>query len=453
MALLNSSQPSSVYVDPRAAVLYGPGNNTITPAQIKDYISTPGRSDKDVLGAALANNVSTAQIADAMKGNDAYAPDKISGYLSSQGISLDKKPTVPEYEPIQYSPITNVNAVQDPIKGTVAGQLNNILDPNSPIMQRAATIGNSMSNRRGLLNSSIGVSAAMAPMIDAGLQIATPDAASNNQFNLFNTQNQNDTNKFNASNSLSAGVANAGNVKDISMNSLNQQTNMAIANLDTNTKLKIANIDALSKDSNIAASLNQQLMNSIVEINKQDKPVDVRQAEIEQLVNLTTQSIGLLQSFDSKVPALRFDDIMGSSVKPGGTGNAATGGNTGAAGSGGSSVVPMSKMNPLNYDIEPAVLGNVSAYEKATGNSIDKTKIAPERLVNDIMKAINPSSGLSYIGSDGQTHMANANAYDLNALMKQTGAKNYGELFSTLFAPVYVPGTGRADQVMFYVYR
>jgi len=453
MALLNSSQPSSVYVDPRAAVLYGTGNNTITPAQIKDYISTPGRSDKDVLGAALANNVSTAQIADAMKGNDAYAPDKISGYLSSQGISLDKKPTVPEYEPIQYSPITNVNATQDPIKGTVAGQLNNILDPNSPLMQRAATIGNSMSNRRGLLNSSIGVSAAMAPMIDAGLQIATPDAASNNQFNLFNTQNQNDTNKFNASNSLSAGVANAGNVKDISMNSLNQQTNMAIANLDTNTKLKIANIDALSKDSNIAASLNQQLMNSIVEINKQDKPVDVRQAEIEQLVNLTTQSIGLLQSFDSKVPALRFDDIMGSSVKPGGTGNAATGGNTGAAGSGGSSVVPMSKMNPLNYDIEPAVLGNVSAYEKATGNSIDKTKIAPERLVNDIMKAINPSSGLSYIGSDGQTHMANANAYDLNALMKQTGAKNYGELFSTLFAPVYVPGTGRADQVMFYVYR
>ena len=453
MALLNSSQPSSVYVDPRAAVLYGPGNNTITPAQIKDYISTPGRSDKDVLGAALANNVSTAQIADAMKGNDAYAPDKISGYLSSQGISLDKKPTVPEYEPIQYSPITNVNATQDPIKGTVAGQLNNILDPNSPLMQRAATMGNQMSNRRGLLNSSIGISAAMAPMIDAGLQIATPDAASNNNFNLFNVQNQNDTNKFNASNSLSAGVANAGNVKDISMNALNQQTNMAIANLDTNTKLKIANIDALSKDSNIAASLNQQLMNSIVEINKQDKPVDVRQAEIKQLVNLTTHSIGLLQAFNSKVPALRFDDIMGSSVKPGGTGNAATGGNTGAAGSGGSSVVPMSKMNPLNYDIEPAVLGNVSAYEKATGNSIDKTKIAPERLVNDIMKAINPSSGLSYIGSDGQTHMANANAYDLNALMKQTGAKNYGELFSTLFAPVYVPGTGRADQVMFYVYR
>lgn len=454
MALLNSSQPSSVYVDPRAAVLYGAGNNTITPAQIKDYISAPGRSDKEILGAALANNVSTAQIAEAMKGNTAYAPEKISGYLSSQGISQEKtnpQPSPYDYKPIEYTPIANVNALQDPSKGTVAGQLTNVLDPNSQLMTRAGYMGDVSSNRRGLLNSSIGVSAAMAPMIDAGLQVATPDAASNNQFNLFNTQNQNDINKFNASNSLSAGVANAGNLKDYA--SLENQMN--IANLDVNTKLKIANIDALSKDSNIAANLNQQLMSAIVEINKQDKPVDVRQAEIEQLVNLTTQSIGLLQSFDSKVPALKFDDIMGSSIKLG-SGNTATGGNTGnsgAAGSGGSSVVPMSKMNPLNYDIEPAVLGNVSAYEKATGNSIDKTKIAPERLVNDIMKAINPSSGLSYIGSDGQTHMANANAYDLNALMKQTGAKNYGELFSTLFAPVYVPGTGRADQVMFYVYR
>ena len=176
----------------------------------------------------------------------------------------------------------------------------------------------------------------MAPMIDAGLQVATPDAASNNQFNMFNVQNQNDINKFNAANALSAGVANAGNVKDYA----NMQTQMNIANLDSGTKLKIANIDALSKDSNLAASLNQSLMNAIVEINKQDKPVDVRQAEIEQLVNLTTQSIGLLQSFDSKVPALKFDDIMKTQKSSipgsgGSIGSSSTGGGTGGAISGG----------------------------------------------------------------------------------------------------------------------
>ena len=339
MALLNSSQPSSVYVDPRAAVLYGPGNNNITPAQIKDYIASPGRSDKDVLGAALANNVSVAQIAQAMSDNPNYSQDKITSYLNSQGITNATNPTtppLPEYQPIQYTPISNVNAVQDPVKGTVAGQLTNVLDPNSPLMQRVGYLGDVAANRRNLMNSSIGISAAMAPMIDAGLQVATPDAASNNQFNMFNVQNQNDINKFNAANALSAGVANAGNVKDYA----NMQTQMNIANLDSGTKLKIANIDALSKDSNLAASLNQSLMNAIVEINKQDKPVDVRQAEIEQLVNLTTQSIGLLQSFDSKVPALKLDDIMktekSSIAGAGGSiGSSSTGGGTGGAISGG----------------------------------------------------------------------------------------------------------------------
>ena len=109
MALLNSSQPSSVYVDPRAAALYGPGNNNITPAQIKDYITSPGRSDKDVLGAALANNVSVAQIAQAMSDNPNYSQDKITSYLNSQGITNATNPTtppIPEYQPIQYTPIS-----------------------------------------------------------------------------------------------------------------------------------------------------------------------------------------------------------------------------------------------------------------------------------------------------------------------------------------------------------
>ena len=163
MALLN--------YDPRAATLYGPANNAITPAQIKDYITAPGRTEKEVLGAALSNKVNVNQISDAMQGDDAYGqaytPDKIDAYLNQQGITRNNINPAQ----IKYEPITNVDANQDLQRGTVAGQLNNILDPNSPLMQRAATMGNQMSNRRGLLNSSIGVSAAMAPMIDAGLQI------------------------------------------------------------------------------------------------------------------------------------------------------------------------------------------------------------------------------------------------------------------------------------------
>jgi len=324
-------------------------------------------------------------------------------------------------------------------------------------MQRVGYLGDVASNKRNLMNSSIGISAAMAPMIDAGLQVATPDAASNNQFNMFNVQNQNDINKFNAANALSAGVANAGNLKDIGINTMNQQTNMAIANLDSGTKLKIANIDALSKDSNLAASLNQSLMNAIVEINKQDKPVDVRQAEIEQLVNLTTQSIGLLQSFDSKVPALRFDDIMkteksstpgaggsiGSSSTGSGTGGAISGGGTnkgaipipGSDGKVGSygSMVPNSNgygyqlytrnalrliaLDTNDYKLSVPELSNVKGYIKGLGVDIDLNDVAPQALMDEI----NRMQG------------------------NQTGEPN--PLF---FAPVYAP---KAMDPSFYIYK
>ena len=445
MALLNQSQ---AYVDPRASVLYGSGNSKITPTEIKQFITSPGRSDKDVLGAALANNVSTSQIAEAMKGNPNYTPEKINAYLASQGISQDKKESPYEYQTITYNPISNVEATQDPVKGTVAGQLNNVLDPNSPLMQRAATIGSSMANKRGLLNSSIGVSAAMAPMIDAGLQIATPDAESNNQFKLFNANSANETNRFNASNLLSAGVANAGNLKDYA----SMQNQLDIANLDVNTKLKIANIDALSKDSSIAASLNQSLMDAIVKINSQDKPVEVRQAEIGQLVDLTTKSIGLLQAFESKVPSLDFSDIKRNSngALPGANDQGTSSSGTP---SGKSSVMPVKDINILNYDVEPYTMQNVITFERQTGQKVDRSRVVPERLIRDIGAASNKGRDDFYLGSDGLTHQANGYAYDVPGLMKATGANNLNEMFNKLFAPVYVPGTGRADQIMFYVYR
>lgn len=448
MAVLQTAAPTNT----QANIFYGPGNPNITSSQIKDFITAPGRTDAQVQEAAVANGISADQLSTAMAGNQAYSPAALSGYLGSQGIT-PPQPQIPEpapYQPIEYTPIQNVNATQDPTKGTVAGQLTTVLDPSSQIMQRAAYMGDAQSNKRGLLNSSIGVSAAMAPMIDAGLQIATPDAASNNQFNLFNTQNQNATNQFNASNELSSSVANAGNLKDLSVNQANNNLQMAVSNLDANTKMKIANIDAASKDSNLAASLNQSLMNAIVEINKQDKPVDVRQAEISQLVNLTTQSIGMLQSFDAAVPALDFTDIMGA---PAPTSTSGTSASSSTSQSGGSSIVPNNKLNVLSYEVEPSVMSAAMSYEQATGQKIEPSKIVPERLIKDIQIAMNPSGGNTYLGSDGQNHVANSSAYDLNALMQQTGAKNLSEMFNMLFVPVNPPGTMRADFPMFYVYR
>lgn len=448
--LLNSSQ----YINPKSSILYGSGNNTITPDQIKSFITTPGKSDKDVLGAALANNISVDQIAAAMKDNPAYSADNINKYLVSQGITQDKQ-DIPtqykeiEYKPIQYNPITNVEAVQDPIKGTVAGQLNNVLDPNSPVMQRAATYGNQQANSRGLLNSSIGISSAYAPMIDAGLQIATPDAASNNQFKLFNADWANKTNQFNASNALSASVANSGNLKDIALNSANLNNQMAIANLDTNTKLKIANINALSNDSQLASSMNQSLMNAIVEINKQDKPANVRQAEIEQLVNLTSKSIGLLNSFDSNIPKLDFSDISGANLTGNKQADVAGGLANQPSGSSSTIIQNTKQLNPLGYTVEPDTTKKVLNFQSATGYKIDPNKVVPQRLVDDLQSIADPTQNIT------NTYQ-NLKAYDWKKMMADTGSQSVTELVSKLFTPVYMPSPMNIPgkpTLAFYMYK
>jgi hypothetical protein len=96
-------------------------------------------------------------------------------------------------------------------------------------------------------------------------------------------------------------------------------------------------------------------------------------------------------------------------------------------------------------------MGNVKAYEKATGAKVDPGKVAPEQLVMDIKNLYQHPT--AYLATDGTNKMTNSNAYDPAALMEQYKVKNIGELFNAMFAPVHPPGTMRADNPMFYVYQ
>lgn len=59
---------------------------------------------------------------------------------------------------------------------TVQGQLNNVLDSNNPLMERAKTRALQSANKRGLLNSSLGVQAGEEAVLTAALPIAQQDA-------------------------------------------------------------------------------------------------------------------------------------------------------------------------------------------------------------------------------------------------------------------------------------
>ncbi len=70
----------------------------------------------------------------------------------------------------------------------VSNQLQGLLDPSNPLMQRAMARANEAANARGLINSSIATQAGQTAMIDAALPIAQADAGTNQQNNMASTQ-------------------------------------------------------------------------------------------------------------------------------------------------------------------------------------------------------------------------------------------------------------------------
>lgn len=473
MALLNTK-----YVNPQAQILYGAGNTKISDAQIRDFINTPGRTDAEIKGAALANNVSAAQVSRAMSRNPDFAPGKIDAYLSSQGITKELEKPLPELEraqipaPTQFKPTLLPPSVRNEpivlgVKDTVAGQMDSFLkDSNHPLNVQAQTFGNQQANSRGLLNSSVGVSAAQDAMYKNAMPIAAQDASTSFAAKRQNSQQELQANTFN--NELAArigmsnsgldanvgmfnndlasriGMFNAGTSKDVFVNQANLDMNRYIAELDTDSKLKVANIQAMANDSSIMGDLGKSMMNLYTSIvSDPNMSPDAKREATNNIFSQFDNLASFLPSFEKIAPLIKF-----GANNTGSTANNA--GNNPANGSTQNNI-PAPEVNVLKYQVEPSVSGNVTAYEKATGQKIDRSRVAPEALVMDI-KSIG-SGPTWYTGSDGSTKMANNNAYDINGLMQKYSAGSVGDLFNRMFVPVHPPGTMRADAPMFYVFR
>jgi len=65
----------------------------------------------------------------------------------------------------------------DPATGTVAGQLDTLLQKDIPLMQRAVNFADVQSQQKGMLGSSMAIGAAQGAMIDRMTPIAQQDAA------------------------------------------------------------------------------------------------------------------------------------------------------------------------------------------------------------------------------------------------------------------------------------
>lgn len=94
-------------------------------------------------------------------------------------------------------PQTNMERIGTPSRWevtpdqTVEGRINNLTDPNNPIIQQARFRANAAMNDRGLLNSSIAATAADSAAYEAAIPIAQADAATTAKAASYNADQQN----------------------------------------------------------------------------------------------------------------------------------------------------------------------------------------------------------------------------------------------------------------------
>jgi hypothetical protein len=288
-------------------------------------------------------------------------------------------------------------------------------------------------------------------MINAAMPIASQDASTNFAAKQQNAQGALTADTFNADVTSRTNMFNTGAAKDIYTANMDTQNKLALANMDTQNKLAIANVQAMANDTGIMGDLGKTYMTLYSQVTADPNMTpEVKTATINNL-NAQLQGVlslihsidaaGLATTFDTPVAQVNASTAADGSTTPGTAISATTG-------------KPVSDINKLGYQLEPAVMTKVIEYEKATGTKVNRATVVPQALMEDLRYGYSTMAfGEFYAGADGTMHKRNWSAYDYNALMKQYGAKNHGQLFDKMFVAVQPEGTRRADAPLFYVYR
>lgn len=203
------------------------------------------------------------------------------------------------------TPATATAASYDPTKWdvssdqTVQGQVKNIVDANSPLMQQADTRSKQQMNSRGLINSSMAIGAGQAALYDAALPIAQQDAQTNVQSANFNANAANRSSEFNAGNVQQVGLANtaatnrasefdAGNIQQANI------TNANAANTATLESGKIraqaATLDADAANKMLLVDLDNKFKTAITNADAATK------IELQRLADQTKLDLGSVEA-------------------------------------------------------------------------------------------------------------------------------------------------------------
>jgi hypothetical protein len=202
--------------------------------------------------------------------------------------------TTATYNPATYDPsLWNIDGKQ-----TVNGQLQGILAGNSPLLQQAETRALQQANAKGLVNSSMAVTAGQSALYDAALPIAQSDANLYASAAQTNANAQNSAGQFNASALNNAGQFNASaqnNTSQFNASAQNTAENNAAGatnsflqiQMQEENKLRLADIEAsyktLMQTNASAGELYQQSVKNITDlITNPDLDAEAKDAAITQ---------------------------------------------------------------------------------------------------------------------------------------------------------------------------
>lgn len=185
---------NTAYPDPSIPVAPMP-EPIADPNAVSFSVATP--DNKMPIGRGIPDADFTISSQPDMLANGRNASDPLKSGIPSIGENTQNNQNTPS----QW----NVTGNQ-----TVQGQVKNIIDANSPLMQQAETRSLQQMNGRGLINSSMAVGAGQAALYDAAMPMAASDASmygraaesnntAQNQFNMADKTNSFDMAKMDKS--------------------------------------------------------------------------------------------------------------------------------------------------------------------------------------------------------------------------------------------------------------
>lgn len=230
----------------------------------------------------------------------------------------------------------------------VENRVKGIIDQNSPLQQQSEARSLQRAAQRGLVNSSMAVTAGQAALYDAALPIAQQDASTvaaqgranqdaKNQFGLANMQEQNQTSRFNTAetnksdqfntaeanttarlNTTEANKASLANAEmtnqmaaqnaktqnDALMQQRDNQNKLALQTMDSQTRTNLVNIEAnyktLMQASQSASDMYSQTLQAISNIqNNKDLDAASRNYLIDQQTKLLQNGLNLIGSVNN----------------------------------------------------------------------------------------------------------------------------------------------------------